>query len=76
MQTFWEYGQRAAIAKLAGIDMSNLYAILARKRKVSLQRARLLQNVSGVVLGRPISWIDWVSNDTTTHLAFSPLKNR
>lgn len=69
----WKRGEKAAIAKLAGIAPCNFYEIVNRKRRVSVNRARLLEHVSGVVLGRPIFWVDWLDNETTKHPAFKPL---
>lgn len=75
MSGFWQYGERAAIAKIVGMPLSNLYQILHRCRGVSVKRARKLEAASKQVLPKPISLIDWVTNASTAHPAFTPIKN-
>jgi hypothetical protein len=47
---FFRYGERAAIARSAKIDTSNLYKILSRRRPVSLRLALRLEAASRRVL--------------------------
>ncbi len=74
MTDFWQYSERATIAKLAGLSTGDLYKILRRERGVSVKRARKLESASKKVLSRPIPLIDWLTNDETGHPAFSPIK--
>lgn len=70
-KTFWKPGQRAQIAKHAGIKLQHLSEILHRKRGVSQMRSVQLQKASSIVLGeRMIPWTEWVCNKVTAHPAF------
>jgi len=67
---FWHRGQRSEIADRAGISRAQFSEILHRKRRVSYRRAKLLEDVSGQVLGYPIPCVEWLENETTAHPAF------
>lgn len=70
LSRFWRHGQRARLAFITGISRSNLSEILYRKRRVSQERARLLETCSGEVLATSIKWEVWINNQTTDHPAF------
>ena len=74
---FWKRGQRAALARYAKIDPSNIYAILARRRGVgSYAMALTLEKASKRVLDKPIPAVHWYTNRTTKHPAFKTLAKR
>ena len=49
--TFWNYGEKTRLARAAGIERSNLYLILTKERRISVQMARRLEAASIEVLG-------------------------
>ena len=70
----WKYGEKARIADLCEIAVTDVYQILSRKRGVGKQRAKELENASEQVLGYPIPFEAWLFNDTTNHPAFAVLE--
>lgn len=50
-QKFWCFGEKSRLARVAGIDPSNLSRVLARERIISLRMARKLEAASISVLG-------------------------
>ena len=50
-QNFWNFGEKSRLARVAGIDPSNLSRVLARERIISLRMARKLEAASISVLG-------------------------
>ena len=69
--SFWKEGQKQKLAKATGIPFPHLSEILHRRRGVSGKRAKMLELVSGKILGHPIPLLDWLFNKETTHPAFS-----
>lgn len=69
---FWRPGERAALARCAGIAPHNLSATLHRRRAVSKERAYALEAASAKTLGekRSIRADHWLYNEITTHPAF------
>jgi hypothetical protein len=78
MSFFRRRGDKAAIAKEAGISPNHFYEILARKRGVSKERAVDLELASGKILGTPIGWDEWLFNKISKHPAFEgkPIKQQ
>ena len=68
---YWKRGQRAEVARAAGISRFNLSDILHRRKGVSPARAIKLEEASEAILGEAIPRIAWVYNRTTKHPAFS-----
>lgn len=68
--SFWEHGQRVAIAKEAKIKPHHLSEILHRKRGVGKTTAAALEAASQHVLGRAIPVTCWLYNQFTIHPAF------
>ena len=70
MEGFWKPGERREISELSGISLQHLSEILHRKRSVGKHRARMLEDITTIVLGKPIPLEDWIFNSSTTHPAF------
>lgn len=67
---YWERGEKAQLAKSAGISSCYLSDILAGRRKISLAVAKLLEEKAREVLDKDIPWTAWIQNDITDHEAF------
>ena len=63
------YGDASNLAKLSGMKRQHIYEILHRKRGVSMERAKLLEQVAHK-LGISIPWHAFLMNKTTGHPAF------
>ena len=50
-QNFWNFGEKSRLARVAGIDPSNLSRVLVGERIISLRMARKLEAASISVLG-------------------------
>ena len=68
---YFKRGEKATLAREAGIKFSNLSGILSRKRKVSKEMAIHLAMISERVLEEQIPWDDWLFNQTSSHPAFT-----
>ena len=64
----WEWGQKAKLAKLAGISRQYLNNILAGRR-CDRELARTLEE-QGRTISIFISRYDWMESDTTTNPLF------
>ena len=70
-QTFWNYGEKSRLARVAGIDPSNLTRVLTGERILSLRMARKLEAASISVLGlrRAIPAACWLGLEAHPALA-------
>ena len=66
---FWSVGERAKIARMAGMKPHHLCEVLYRRRTVSKDRAKLLEAAS-TKLGCTVPFEDWLFNVSTRHPAF------
>lgn len=67
--TYWDEGDITRVAAVAGIHISDMSAILHRRRRVSVKKAfRLSQAAES--LGYEIHWSEFANNLGTVHPAF------
>lgn len=69
-ENFWKRGQRSELADLADIRRSHLSDILHRRKEAGKAQAIMLEKMSGIVLGYPIPFKDWLFSKSTKHPAF------
>ena len=71
MAKYWEINEKGRLAEEIGISRQYLSDILARRRRVSVSRAKALQYASAMVLGieRAIPWAVW-ADPMAEHPAF------
>lgn len=75
MENMWKRGQKAKVAKIAGIEPQFLNDILTRRRPCPGERAILLERATRDVLGFSIAAEDWILNGSTRHPYFSPIES-
>ena len=70
-QNFWNFGEKSRLARVAGIDPSNLSRVLVGERIISLRMARKLEAASISVLGlrRAIPAACWLGLEAHPALA-------
>jgi len=68
-ERFWQHGLKQMVCEVAGLRKAYFCDVLNRRRKVSEERARLLES-SCSSLGIDIPKDVWLSNMVTKHPAF------
>ena len=66
---YWQDGDITRVAEAAGIHITDLSAILHRRRRVSVKKAFRLM-AAAERMGYDIHWTDFADNYGTTHPAF------
>ena len=67
--SFWAWGDKATLAKMTGLEKTTLASIFSRRRTVGKELALKLEAASEL-LGKRVSIIDWLYNESTDHPAF------
>ena len=70
----WKHGQKAQLAKAAGIRPQFFNDILSRRRKCPPRAAIELEDASTGILGYKVSAVDWLQNQQSPHPIFQPLE--
>jgi DNA-binding transcriptional regulator YdaS (Cro superfamily) len=52
---FWKRGQKSAVAKAAGISLPYLCDLLARRRNISVKKAKIIRDAIEKITGKRIT---------------------